>query len=60
MIPATNLYEGLNKKDWSFVLDNYLITQKMSCFAYEDMSNEQRNIIQELKRAFKRLKANGL
>ena len=59
MIPATNLQEGLEDKEWREVLDMYLVTQKMRCDAYEGMSNEQRNIIQELKRAFKRIKANG-
>ena len=59
MIPATNLQEGLEDKEWREVLDMYLITSKMRSDKYEDMSMSQRFIIQELKRAFKRIKANG-
>ena len=59
MIPATNLQEGLNNKEWRRVVDTYLLTQKISCGDYEQLDIYQHYFIQTLKRAFKRLKANG-
>lgn len=46
----------LKHLDWNKVIDNYIVTNQMSSEDYESLSPEQMLIIQELKKAFKRLK----
>jgi hypothetical protein len=46
----------MTDKDFNMVLDHYLMTAKMKSEHYEMMSDEQRNIIQIIKRAFARIK----
>jgi len=46
----------LDEKEWKKVLDRYLVEKKMASEEYERMSLEQIKFIQELKRAFKRIK----
>lgn len=45
----------MTDKDFNKVLDHYLMTGKMKSEHYEMMSDEQKNIIQIIKRAFKRI-----
>lgn len=59
MIQAQNIQEGLSNKEWNKVLDKYLLTQTMFSSDYQDLNDEQRLVIQTLKRAFKRFKKNG-
>lgn len=51
-------HEGLGDKEWRNVLDKYLITNTMESNEYEQLSPRQKDIIQELKRAFKRINYN--
>jgi CTP:phosphocholine cytidylyltransferase-like protein len=55
MILANN--KELSHLYWNKVLDEYIKTHKMSCEDYEDMSDFQKGVIQELKKYFKRKKA---
>jgi hypothetical protein len=48
--------QGLSHLYWNRVLDDYIKTQKMSYEDYEDMNYQQKNVIQELKKYFKRQK----
>lgn len=50
------LGEGLDRKDWNELLDKYLSTQKMSADLYAGTNESQRLLIQEIKKAFARLK----
>lgn len=45
----------MDNKNWIRVLDNYLKTAKMLSEDYENLDDFQRAIIQELKKAFKRI-----
>ena len=47
---------GLDHLTWNAVLDRYIITNTMDVSYYEKMNEEQITVIQELKKAFKRLK----
>ena len=49
--------EGLSEGDFRKTLDKYLLTNKMESSEYEAMSTPQKNAIQMLKRAFKRIAA---
>jgi len=49
--------QGLSHLYWNKCLDSYIATQKMSCEDYEDMNRDQKLVIQELKKYFKRKKA---
>lgn len=56
----TNLIKGgfgLDQKVWNKVMDEYLKTKTITDGAnlYEQMSHEQRFVIQEIKKGFKRL-----
>lgn len=46
---------GLEDKDWREALDSYLSGNSMNAETYYAMSDVQQKIIQELKKAFKRL-----
>ena len=55
MIPVIPEFEGLSHLYWNKVLDEYIKTKKMSCEDYEDMNYQQKNVIQEIKKHFKRV-----
>lgn len=46
------------KKDWQRNLDRYLTTGKMDVEEYIKMNEAEKEFIQELKRAFKRINNN--
>ena len=46
---------GLSHLYWNSVLDRYMETQTLTSKDYEDMSRDQKMVIQELKKHFKRL-----
>ncbi len=46
----------MENKDWIKLLDKYLTTNTMLSSEYEQLDDYQKCVIQELKRAFKRLK----
>ena len=46
----------MERQDWNNLLDNYLLTNEMTSTEYEQLNDIQRAIIQELKKAFKRIK----
>ena len=48
---------GLETKDWNRALDLYLNKGEGNTEEYQQMSKEQQGVIQELKKAFKRLEA---
>lgn len=52
-----NPNKGLPTKDWNRVIDRYLDTCNLSEGEYNSMSDEQKAVIQELKKAFKRADA---
>ena len=45
----------MNRLEWNKLLDKYLMTQTMLSEEYEQLNQIQVAIIQELKKAFKRL-----
>lgn len=47
----------MERLEFNRVLDHYLLTQQMSVEDYENLSDEQRWMIQQLKKSLKRLKA---
>lgn len=49
---------NMKRKEWNRVLDRYLQECKMSVEDYENLNDIQIAIIQELKKAFKRIKNN--
>jgi hypothetical protein len=49
--------EGLPHKEWNAALDRYLNDGTGDTEAYIAMSPAQQNVIQEIKKSFKRLKA---
>lgn len=49
---------GLPPKEWCAWLDNYLKNQTGNADQYNQMSPDQQRTIQDLKKAFKRLKVN--
>lgn len=46
----------MDRKEWNRLLDKYLATQEMLSEEYEQLNEIQITIIQELKKAFKRIK----
>lgn len=46
---------GLETKEWNTTLDRYLAEAKMDEEMYAKMSKTQQNIVQEIKRAMKRI-----
>ena len=48
--------EGLDLKEFNTALDGYLTTNTMKVEVYESMSRKQKDVIQEYKRAIKRIK----
>ena len=48
----------MNRKEWNNTLDKYLCTGNLSSDEYFDMNEVQMTIIQELKKAFKRIQNN--
>jgi hypothetical protein len=54
--PPVEESEGLPHLEWNRVLDNYLVNSWVSSEDYEALGRDQRMVIQELKKAFKRLK----
>ena len=49
--------EGLEHKEWCMALDEYLTTNSLKDGSniYEKMNDEQKRIMQEIKKAFKRI-----
>lgn len=47
---------GLDTKEWQRTLDGYLSLGTMPSDVYERMSVNQKQFVQEIKRAFKRIK----
>ena len=47
--------QGLSHLYWNKVLDDYMETQTLTCEDYEDMNRDQKMVIQELKKHYKRL-----
>lgn len=45
----------MEEKEFNKVLDRYIIENKMASVDYENLTDEQRYVIQCLKRAFKRI-----
>jgi hypothetical protein len=45
----------MDRKEWNALLDKYLLTHKMLSEEYEKLNEIQVAIIQELKKAFKRI-----
>jgi hypothetical protein len=43
-------------KNWNSILDNYLITHKMSADDYESLDETQKYIINEIKKSLIRIK----
>ena len=52
--------ESLNitAKEWNRILDKYLTINKLLSSEYESLNEVQKTIIQELKKAFKRIENN--
>ena len=48
--------DGLDPKEWRELLDGYLAEGKIVAGKYEQLSDIQMYVIQELKKAFKRVK----
>jgi len=48
--------QGLSHLYWNKVLDSYMENQTLSSEDYEDMNRDQKLVIQELKKHFKRVK----
>ena len=48
--------EGLLDKEWNALTDKYLTTNTMKAEEYESLSREQKEKVQWIKRAFKRIK----
>ncbi len=51
--------DGLTDKDFNKAIDRYLTQGDMDSEAYESMSDAQKDVIQCIKRANKRIKAKG-
>jgi len=55
-----NYNRGLASKEWNKLLDKYITTTSMFSSEYEELGKEkifsQEDLIQELKKCFKRLK----
>lgn len=49
----------MERKEWNKFLDRYLLTNTMLSEEYENLNDIQTAIIQELKKAFKRIKNYG-
>ena len=47
----------MERKEWNEVLDRYLATANIASDEYDSLNEVQMMIIQELKKAFKRIKA---
>lgn len=47
--------EGLVTKEWNKALETYLSTNELESDTYERMSAKQKGLIQEIKRAVKRI-----
>ena len=45
----------MDRKDWNKLLDKYLITGTMLSEEYEALNEIQKTIINEIKKAFKRI-----
>lgn len=46
---------GIPDKEWRQALDRYLTKGDMDAEVYEAMSDKQKQVIQEIKKAFKRI-----
>lgn len=46
---------GLETKEWNACLDRYLSNGDMDSDSYERMNDEQKRIIQEIKKCYKRI-----
>ena len=51
---SLNNGEGLLEKEWRNTLDQYLQENKMSSEMWDKMNNEEKVIINEIKKSFKR------
>lgn len=49
--------KGLDTKTWNKCLDHYLTEYVMSADDYTNMNQEQTRVIQEIKKAFKRIES---
>lgn len=49
--------DGLDHKEWNNVLDKYLVENVLDSDEYERMNGYQATVIQEIKKAIKRIKA---
>lgn len=49
----TNLSK--DRLDWNKILDKYLTEGTMSSYEYQNLADEYKFVIQEIKKAFKRL-----
>lgn len=47
--------EGLSEKEWKDTLDRYLQENKMSSEVWDKMNNEEKTIINEIKKSFSRV-----
>ena len=48
--------EGLPRLEWNKLLDKYVNTATMEQYEYDSLSEDQKSMIQELKKCFKRIK----
>lgn len=55
--PITNNEPELSTKEWNAALDRFLVIGDCESDTYFSMSLEQQGIIQELKKAFKRIRS---
>lgn len=56
LAPITDGF-GLEDKEWRSCLDGYLNSGEMESNCYERMSLNQKMVIQEIKKSFKRIKS---
>lgn len=54
---SLNMSDGLSPKEWSEALDRYLQENKMSSEVWDKMNNEEKVIINEIKKSIKRFQA---
>jgi hypothetical protein len=54
-MPTIESNGGLSAKDWNEALDTYISQNTLHSETYANMSQDQKNIIQEIKRSVKRI-----
>ena len=55
IIKEIKVGDGLSVKEWRQALDRYLTEKTLTADEYTFMNREQRNIIQEIKKAYARI-----